>query len=162
MGAIPPTCGNRLCLAYDGYKFGTAMTNRNQNHWRSFLAVLCFFTTVLLYAPLAGAAWSLYSTACCTSSQCPIKGHHAQHSPVAPEHAMDCGHDRAAMASCTMSCCHNPDRPALNPIIFVLPAPVTVSAGASFEPFVALFQPPKCSAAPEPLSPPPRFAAAAA
>jgi len=101
------------------------MTFRNQNRWRSFFATLCLVAVVLLYAPVGGAAWLLYSSACCThGAQCPIHGHHHEQTPDNPEHAMDCGHKMPAIAQCSMSCCQNPDRPAVAPAIFVLPAPL--------------------------------------
>jgi hypothetical protein len=121
------------------------------------------FAALLLFAPLATAAWSSYNSAgCCASGQCPIKGHHQQHSQAASENAMDCGHEAPGMASCSMSCCHNPDRPAIAPVVFVLPATVTVSASTSFEPFVPVLRPLNFLRSIKPLSPPPRFSAAAA
>jgi hypothetical protein len=124
--------------------------------------MLCLVAVVLLYASLGGAAWSLYSTVCCTSQQCPIKGHHAKHAPAASEHAMNCGHDMPAMSTCTMSCCHNPDRPALAPVIFVLPSPLTLREAMSFEAFVPLPGLQAMAIAFPPLSPPPRICVAAA
>lgn len=75
---------------------------------------------------------------------------------------MDCGHGIAAMAQCSMSCCHNPDKPAVAPVIFVLPAPFTVSVASNFEPLIAVSDPQNSIHSFEPLSPPPRFAASAA
>jgi hypothetical protein len=138
------------------------MTTRPQSRARSFFALLCLLAVVLLYAPLGGAAWSLYSTACCTTKECPIKGHDAKHSPAAPQHAMDCSHDMPAMSTCTMSCCHNADRPALAPVIFVLPSPFTVSVATSFEAFVPLPELQSTAIAFPPLSPPPRICVTAA
>lgn len=138
------------------------MAARRQNAWRSFFASFCLAALVLLYASLGGAAWSLYSAACCTTAQCPIKGHHHQHAPAAPGHAMDCGHEMAGMSSCSMSCCQNPDRPALGAIVFVLPAPATVSVHVIFEPFIPLPSVLNFLRSIEPLSPPPRISARAA
>ena len=75
---------------------------------------------------------------------------------------MDCGHDMAGMAQCNMSCCQNPERPAVAPAIFVLPPPVTVSFSNAYEPFVALPLSQVSSHSFEPLSPPPRFSTLAA
>jgi len=138
------------------------MNSRPQNRLRSLFAMLCLVAVVLLYAPLGGAAWSLYSAACCTTQQCPIKGHHAQHSSASPKHAMDCGHDKPAMASCSMSCCQHPDRPAFTPVIFVLPIPLTVSATTNLEALAPAPDSRKIFSSIKPLSPPPRISTAAA
>src|SRR5690349_3030972 len=134
------------------------MTFRHQNRWRSFFATLCLVAVVLLYAPFGAAAWTLYSSACCTSGdQCPIHGHHHEETPASPGHAMDCGHEMPGMAQCSMSCCQNPDRPAVAPAIFILPGPITVPANANFESLTALYGPQNSANSFEPLSPPPRF-----
>lgn len=143
-------------------QFGTRMTPEPQNRWRSFFATLCLVAVVLLYAPLGGAAWALYSAACCKSgSQCPIHGHHHMQTPAGPEHAMDCGHGMAGMTQYSMSCCQNPDRPAVASAIFILPAPVAVSVAANFEPLIAPSGTQSTVSSFEPLSPPPRFSAVA-
>lgn len=137
------------------------MTSQRQNRRRSFLALLCLAAIALLYAPL-GAAWVVYFGVCCNTGQCPIHGHlHSETSSV-PERAMDCGHEMAAVTSCSMSCCHNPERPALTPVIFLLPAPVTVSAATNFEVLVTAPGSMNAFHSSEPLSPPPRFSASAA
>src|SRR5260370_4683575 len=138
------------------------MTTRPQNRLRSLFAMLCLVAVALLYAPLGGAAWLLYSSACCTSGQCPIHGHHHQQMPATPEHAMNCGHNMAAMASCSMSCCQHPDRPAVTPIIFVLPPPVTASTITTFEALVPAPEQRNTVGSTKPLSPPPRISLAAA
>ena len=139
------------------------MTLRPQNRRRSFFATLCLVAVVLLYAPFGAAAWAAYSKTCCTArAQCPVHGHHHAQTPATPEHAMDCGHEMAGLARCSMSCCHNPDRPTIAPGIFVLPTPVTVSVAATLEPLIALSGPQSAVNSFEPLSPPPRFSALAA
>src|SRR6266704_2247606 len=138
------------------------MTTRPQNRLRSLFTVLCLVAVALVYAPVGGAAWSLCSAACCTSGQCPIHGHHPSPSPAATEHAMDCGHDMPAMASCSMSCCQHPDRPVVTPMIFVLPAPLTTSATKSIEALVPVPGPRNTIRSTKPLSPPPRISSAAA
>lgn len=139
------------------------MTLRHQNRWRSFFATLCLVAVVLLYAPFGAAAWIISSGACCASSgQCPIHGHHHEQMPAGAKHAMDCGHEMSTMAQCIMSCCHNPERPAVASVIFVLPAPVTFSAAATFESLTALSGPQNPVTTLEPLSPPPRFSPLAA
>src|SRR6266568_8690879 len=139
------------------------MTAQHQNRWRSFFATLCLVAVVLLYAPLGGAAWLLYSGACCTSgAQCPIRGNHHAQTPANPEHDMDCGHEIAAKTQCRMSCCHNPDRPAVAPAIFVLPVSVSASVATNFGPLITLSAPQNSVNSFGPLSPPPRFSALAA
>jgi len=137
------------------------MTSGPQTCRRPLFAMLCLVAVVLLYAPLGGAAWFVYAGACCYTGQCPIHGHPPSQTPSSPEHAMDCGHDQemATRTSCSMSCCHNPDRAALTPVIFVLPAPFSVSTATNFE---VLVSPPGSMNAfysTEPLSPPPRISA---
>ena len=139
------------------------MTVQLQNRWRSLLASFCLVAVVFLYAPFGAAAWALYSAACCKSgTQCPIHGHHHAQTPASSEDTMDCGHTMGAMTHCRMSCCENPDRPAVAPAIFVLPAPVTVTAAANWTLLVALSGPRNSVNSPEPLAPPPRSSASAA
>src|ERR1700756_4834244 len=133
------------------------MIAEQKNRWRSFFATLCLAAVVLLYAPYGAAAWAVYAKTCCTSrTQCPIHGHHQTQTPAGPGHTMNCGHEKAELAQCSMSCCHNPDQPAVAPAIFVLPAPVSVSAIATFESLTALSGPQSSVNSFEPLSPPPR------
>src|ERR1700752_2498757 len=109
------------------------MTAQHQNRWRSFFATLCLVAAVLLYAPLGGAAWLLYSGACCTSGgKCPIHGHHHTQTPATSGHAMDCGHEMPGMAQCSMSCCHNPDRPPRPSPLLLLVAPAPLSFFSRF------------------------------
>ena len=75
---------------------------------------------------------------------------------------MDCGHNMGAMTHCSMSCCNHPDRPAVAPAIFVLPAPVTASVAANFEPLIVCSISQNSLNSFEPLSPPPRSSALAA
>jgi len=117
---------------------------------------------VLLYAPLAGAAWSSYQSACCTSGQCPIPAHHHQKTPAEHANHMDCGHDMTGMMACAMSCCHDSDRSLVTSIAFVLPPAVAVAASAAIESPIELANPLDFPCSIEPLSPPPRFVSAAA
>jgi hypothetical protein len=129
---------------------------------RGFYASFCLFAAVLLYAPLAEAAWSSYKAACCASDQCPIPGHHHQRAPAAPANHFDCGHEIAPMAACTMSCCQNPDRPVITSVVFVLPARFTLSAPAGFKSAIELLKSLDLPGSIAPLSPPPRIAAVVA
>ena len=152
----------QLFLTYHGSQLGVCVNNRHENRSRSFLAALCLLAVMLLYAPLGAVAFSAYANSCCSSGQCPIKGQHQNHAPAASEHAMDCGHEMPGMASCSLSCCHHPDRPALVPAIFVLPAAFTVSTSVIFEPVAQVRPPLNYLLSSEPLSPPPRSSSAAA
>src|SRR5213078_3865411 len=80
------------------------MHTARHNRSRSISASICLLVVVLLYAPLAGAAWSSYRSACCTSGQCAIPAHHHQKTPAEHANHMDCGHDMTGMMACAMSC----------------------------------------------------------
>jgi hypothetical protein len=117
------------------------VTLRDQHRRRSITASFCLLVVVLLYAPLAGAAWSSYQSACCTSGQCQIPAHHHQKTPVAPANHMDCGHDMSGMMACSMSCCHDSDRSLVTSIAFVLPPAVAMAAAAAIESPIELAKP---------------------
>ena len=138
------------------------MELQRHKRWRSISASICLLVVVLLYAPLAGAAWSSYQASCCTSDQCPITGHHHQKAPVVPANQMDCGHGMHGMMACSMSCCHDSERSMLSAVAFVLPSPaVVVTLAGSKSPIeAAKLLDFLCSL--EPLSPPPRLDPAAA
>ena len=138
------------------------MTTRHKDRRRSFLASVCLFAVVMLHAPLAGAFWSSHGAACCTSDHCPIPAHHHRKAPTAPANHMDCGHDMPAMTACSLSCCQNPDRPAITPVVFLLPASVNISEPATSESAINLLNPSDFSQSVEPLSPPPRCVSAVA
>jgi len=151
-----------LFLAYYLVAIGKSMTLWDQRRRRSISATICLLVVVLLYAPLAGAAWSSYQSACCRSGQCAIAGHHHHKSPATPSNHMDCGHDMSGMMACSMSCCHDTDRSLAVSITFVLPQPVMIATPAAVKSpigsAIALDFPRSI----EPLSPPPRFVFAAA
>ena len=139
------------------------MTSRPYTRLRSLFAMVCLLAVALLYAPFGAAAWAVYAKACCTSRvQCPIHGHHKTQASANSEHAMHCAHEMAGMAQCSMSCCQNPDRPAVAPALFVLSAPVTVSVAATFEPVAALSDLQNVFNSSEPPFLPPRFSTLAA
>jgi hypothetical protein len=133
-----------------------------QRRRRSYSANICLLVVVLLYAPLVGAAWSTYQSACCTSDQCPIPEHRHHKSPAAPTNYMDCGHDMVSMMACTMSCCHDSDRSAVTSIAFVLPPVLVVPESAAIASPVQFAKPLDFPRSIEPLSPPPRLAFAVA
>jgi len=151
---------------FSRFRFPQPMQTSLQRRRRSVGAILCLLVVVLLYAPLAGAAWSSLQSACCTSDQCPIPEHHHHKSPAAPADHMDCGHDMAdmtaGMMACSMSCCHDSDRSAVTSFAFVLPPLMAVPSSAATKSPVRLARPLDFPRSIEPLSPPPRPALAAA
>ena len=141
------------------------MQRVRQNRRRSIAASICLLAVVLLYAPLAGAAWSSYQSACCMSGQCKIPAHHHHKAPAAPANHMDCDHDdheRSGMMACAMSCCHDSERSVVTSIAFVLPPAIAAAAPAAITSSVELAKPANFLRSIEPLSPPPRFFFAAA
>jgi hypothetical protein len=92
----------------------TSRTKRSQ----VIAAWFCLVAALLLFAPLAGAAWTAHAAACCTGDHCPIPEHH--HSKT-PAHGADCEHQAGGMSACTMRCCQNTDHIMLIAVAFVLP-----------------------------------------
>src|SRR5260370_39823331 len=115
----------------DSHQAAGHMQTVRQNRRRSIAASICLLAVFLLYAPLAGAAWSSYQSACCMSGQCKIPAHHHHKAPAAPAHHMDCGHDMAGMIACAISCCHDSERSLVSSIAFVLPPVMAATAPVS-------------------------------
>src|SRR5690242_413324 len=132
------------------------MLTANQNRWRSITAGFCLLAVILLYAPLAGAAWSSYQMACCASGQCKIPAHHHHKIPVAPANHMDCGHDMGGIMECTMSCCPDSGNSFVASITFVLPSPMVAATVTATTSPIELAKPLDFLRSIEPLSPPPR------
>src|SRR5882762_6845837 len=128
--------------------------------WRLISASICLLVVVLLYAPLAGAAWSSYQASCCTSEQCPIAGHHHQKTPAAPANQMNCGHDMSGMMACSMSCCHDSERSMVTAVAFVMPSTIVAVAPVGIKSPIETAKPLDFLRSLEPLSPPPRLAPA--
>jgi hypothetical protein len=124
----------------------------------SLAAWVCLLAAVGLYAPSAGAAWSVHAMACCTGDHCPIAQHHHQKKQASPHSDMDCGHAMGEMMDCSMSCCQDSEKPLVTAVAFVLPhllsgfTPASAVPAAEPADAVAIPRPVK------PLSPPPRFA----
>src|SRR5260370_24637716 len=137
------------------------MHTARHNPRRSIFASICLLAVVLLYAPLASAAWSSYQSACCKSGQCPIPAHHHQKTPAAPANHMDCGHEMSGMMACSISCCHDSDRSLLASMTFVLPPSATATAAAAIQSPLEFSKPLGFPRPIEPLSPPPRLVSAA-
>ena len=125
---------------------------------RALAAWVCLLAAVALYAPLAGAAWSVHAMACCTGDHCPIAQHHHQKRQASPHSDMECGHDMGEVMDCSMSCCQDSEKPLVTAVAFVLPhllpsfTPASVVPAAETAHAVAVPRPV------EPLSPPPRLA----
>jgi len=137
------------------------MATAHQNRRRKISASICLLVVVLLYAPLAGAAWSSIQSACCMSGQCSIASHHHHKAPAAPSNHMDCGHDMSGMIACSMDCCHDSESSLIAAIAFVLPQAVTVAAPEAVKSLIVSAKPLDFPRSLEPLSPPPRFSSAA-
>src|SRR6267143_1113865 len=144
------------------YRSPHDMQTARRNRRPSISASICLLVVVLLYAPLAGAAWSSYQSACCASGLCSIPAHHHPKTPAEHANHMDCGHDMTGMMACAMSCCHDSDRSLVTSIAFVLPPSVAVAASAAIKSPIELAKPLDFPRSIEPLSPPPRFLSAAA
>jgi len=138
------------------------MQMSRQSRRRSISASICLLMVVLLYAPLAGAAWASRQMACCASGQCRIPAHHHQKTPAAPANHMDCGHEMAGMTACSLSCCHDTDRSLVASMAFVLPPSAVAAEATIIKSPIELAKPLDFPRFIEPLSPPPRFIPAAA
>src|SRR5437660_3261954 len=138
------------------------MQTARQNRRRCVVASICLLIVALLYAPLAGAAWSSYQSSCCTSGQCKIPAHHHQKTAAVPAHLIDCEHEMSGMMVCAVSCCHVSDRSLFTSIAFVLPASILTAPSVAITLPIELVKPLDFPRSIEPLSPPPRLVSAAA
>jgi hypothetical protein len=75
---------------------------------------------------------------------------------------MDCGHEMPGMMACAMSCCNDSDRSLLTSVAFVLPAPMAAATMTTINSPIEFAKPFDFPRSLEPVSPPPRFAFAAA
>jgi hypothetical protein len=123
------------------------------NRWRVFSAWCCLFAAVLLFAPMAQAAWSARAAACCTDHHCPIPQHHHSKSP---EHAADCEHAVAGMTPCSISCCEKTDRTPFTPVAFVLARAALPAISLQQIAAISIGQAKRLLSFFEVLSPPPR------
>jgi hypothetical protein len=133
------------------------MNASSQDRKRLLAAWVCLLAAVTLYAPLAGAAWSVHAMACCTGDHCPIAQHHHQKKQAAPHSNVNCGHDMGEMMDCSMSCCPNSEKPLVTAVAFLLPPVVCVFAPAAVVSGVGAAHTVAISHPVEPLSPPPRI-----
>jgi hypothetical protein len=141
------------------------LNKTSQDRRRIFAAWVCLLTALLLYGPLAAAAWSSHVMACCTNNHCDIPRHHHNKPQELPASdaagAMDCAHDMSGMTACSMSCCQDPDRPVVTAVVFVLPHPAFALGAMPVTRANDARRSIEIPRAIEPLSPPPRLAAAA-
>jgi hypothetical protein len=154
--------------------FGSSLNRRNHNRERVLGALACLFAIAFLYAPLAAAAFSPSSMACCTAGFCNIPKHHHKSRPAtSPDAAVtheagheDCGHDMsgkadgktAGMSDCSMDCCQTHEAPAaVGSVTFVMPPVFFVAISMNVTRAGESARAIEIPRAIEPASPPPRF-----
>jgi hypothetical protein len=133
------------------------MFARQEKAQRKLGAYLCLLATMLLYAPLTALAWSASAMSCCDGDHCPLHQHDHQNTQ---KHAMDCGHESDEMTACSMDCCHTSEKATLTALTFVLPRPGIAADAVIITRASEVMQSSEIRSFPEPLSPPPRLAAA--
>jgi len=146
-----------------GFPLEGRLRGTSQDRRRILAAWVCLLAALLLYGPLAAAAWSSHALACCTGDHCDIPRHHHQNQKLpAPGSAgaMDCGHDLSGMTACSMACCQDQDQPVVTAVVFVLPHPVSALAAIKVTRANDARHSIEIPRAIEPLSPPPRVALA--
>jgi hypothetical protein len=148
------SCETKRDLAYHRLS-GTTVHPTNQDRGRTFGAWVCLLTAIFLYAPLAGAAWSARSMACCTGDHCDIPQHYHRHHTAGEQ--MDCGHDMSGMMACSMSCCEKTDSPVVTAVAFVLPQPAGVGQTVRITRASENAHVSEIPRSIRPASPPPRF-----
>src|SRR5262245_61906789 len=101
------------------------MRSTGPSRFRYFAAWICLLAVASLFAPLAGAAWSLSSMDCCTGDHCTIPKHHHRQAPI----QADCDHESSVgLTNCSMSCCQDEERVFATAMNFVMPPAVGVTA----------------------------------
>ena len=97
------------------------MSSSRSKSLGSFNAYACLLAVALIYAQLI-ALWA-GTGACCNSNYCPIQAHHHRNAPASNEqHGMECEHDMARTATCSLSCCQDTQQALVGPVVFVLQA----------------------------------------
>jgi hypothetical protein len=141
------------------------MTSSRYNLLRSIGAYGCLVAVMVIYAPQGMIAWWAGTGACCKSDYCPIHEHHRLEAATSGEHeGMDCEHDaagNAGMAACTMSCCHDTEKVLVAPVIFLPNAPDRPAQMFAIDRVTESRREIAENLGSKPLSPPPRFFAAA-
>lgn len=128
----------------------------SQKRLRMWSAWVCLLAAVLLFAPVAGAAWNAHAAACCTGEHCPIPEHH--HRSKAPQHDLNCEHQAGEMVACSMRCCQTVEHPLLTSLAFVLPGVALLYGPDGLTLLAQNAQAKEFPRSPEVLSPPPRLA----
>ncbi|MDP9146880.1 MAG: hypothetical protein M3N22_04430 [Acidobacteriota bacterium] len=131
------------------------MSDKSTNRSPVLGAWFCLFAAILLFAPLAEAAWTARAAACCTKDHCNIPQHH--HSQQ-PEVAAECDHHDTGLMPCAMNCCQETERALNIAIAFVLPSVTTLTAPAVTGAAVQDLQTVNYARTLDVLSPPPRSA----
>jgi len=127
-----------------------------QSRFRAFAAWVCLLAVASLFAPLAGAAWSLNSMDCCNGDHCTVPKHHHRQAPV----QADCDHENSSsLMNCSMSCCQDEERVFATAMNFVMPPAVADSAPADSVGAVQATRAIEIPRAVQPLIPPPRTTA---
>jgi hypothetical protein len=121
-------------------------------------ACFCLLAVLLLYAPYAGAVISVQLLDCCTGDFCPLQHHHHNSSHADSGSQMDCDHSMNEVTGCSMSCCRNPEKPAVTAIAFVMPYRVFSSATIGTSPAAEAADVVILHHTVQPLAPPPRLA----
>jgi len=138
-----------------GIMYRKIVSLTSQKRLRVASASVCLLATVLLFAPLAGAAWTAHAAACCTGDHCPIPEHH--HRSKAPQHDLGCDHQAGDMMACSMNCCQTAEHPLLASLAFLLPDVALLSGPDGLTLLTHDPQAKEFPRSPEVLSPPPRL-----
>ena len=137
---------------------------QSKNNWLRMLGgYACLLAVMLIYAPQGLLAWWTSTRACCKSSYCPIPEHHRpSKAPASSEHdGLQCEHSAPGLAACTMACCHNKENALMAPVAFVLEESAALRTRAVATRLAQAPESKDIVRSLEPLSPPPRLAAAA-
>ena len=134
------------------------MNASSQQCKRVVAAWVCLFAAVALYAPIAGAAWSVHAMSCCTGDYCPIAQHHHQKKQTVPHSDIHCGRAMDEMMDCSMSCGENSEKPLVTAVAFVLPNVALTSAPIAVTGAADTLQSLEIPRSLKPVFPPPRFA----
>lgn len=142
-----------------GIMYRKIVSTPYQKRLRVWSACVCLLATVLLFAPLAGAAWSAHAAACCTGDHCPIPEHH--HRSNAPQQDASCEHQAGDMMACSMNCCQSTEHPLLASLAFLLPDVALLSGPDGLTLLAQDPQAKEFPRSPEVLFPPPRLTSVA-
>jgi len=131
---------------------------------KKLAASVCLLAVLLIWAPAWAAAVESHQTDCCADGLCPAHGHHHKPNEAGSHPAqspVDCDHHDGSqklsgLAPCSLSCCHDSDRPATTAAIFVLPAPAQIDEPAVAHTPILIPALAYSAYVSDPLAPPPR------